>query len=98
LNSVFKSLMENRKSIFETRVFKVLLAAAISAVVYILVVLIIDILFVKDREIEFWQRLITCVIITSVSVFSDKNISIKRLIFIASGVSILFALANVYFS
>jgi hypothetical protein len=90
--------MENRKSIFETRIFKVLLAAAISAVVYVLMVLIIDYLFVKDRELELWQRLITCVIIASVSVLSDKNISIKRVIFIASGCAILFALVNVYFS
>lgn len=90
--------MENRKSIFETRVFKVLLAATISAIVYVLLTLIIDNLFVKDRELELVQRLVTCIIITSVGVLSDKNISIKRVIFIASGSAVLFALVNVYFS
>jgi len=90
--------MENRKSIFETRIFKVLLAAAISAVVYVLLVLIIDFLFVNDRALELMRWLMPCIIVTSISIFSDKNISIKRVIFVASGAAILFALVNVYFS
>lgn len=97
MTSVFKLLMENRKSIFETRVFKVLLAAAISALVYVLAVLVIDFLFIEDRELELSRSLISCIIVTSVSVLSDKNISFKRLIFVASGVSILFALLNMFF-
>jgi hypothetical protein len=90
-------VMENRKSIFETIVFKILLAITVGAVVYILSMLVLDILFTYDDELILWHRLIPNVLVGLILVLTEKNISIKRVIFVASGVSVLYAISSFIF-
>jgi hypothetical protein len=89
--------MENRKSIFETIVFKIILAITVGALVYILSMLVLDFMFTYDDELILWHRLIPSVLVGLILVLTEKNISIKRLIFVASGVSVLYAISSFIF-
>jgi hypothetical protein len=88
--------MENRKSIFESIFFKILLAITDGVVVYILSMLVLDFLFTYDDELILWHRLIPSVLVGLILVLTDKNISIKRLMYVASGVSVLYAVTSYF--